>query len=291
MKFAYMIMAHNEPYILMKLINMLDYPENDIYLHVDRKSTCIDVSKLHVNFANLTIVPSQKVTWGGKSQISTELLLMEEAVKTKHDYYHLISGVDLPLLAHENMMTFFEKYYGDEFIGISPNWVQNSYISGRYKLHWFFQEMIGKQKNIIFFISRTITNMEKIMHITRKRNESTIFYGGPNWFSITEKAVFLILQHKDWILKRFKSTICCDEIFCQTIIGNSVFGNKIHNFDADNPYEQCLRYVVFGQNSPFVLDMSDYDDIISSGCLFARKFGTKTNSQKELVDKIYTQFC
>ena len=30
MKFAYMIMAHNEPYVLDKLIHMLDYPNNDI---------------------------------------------------------------------------------------------------------------------------------------------------------------------------------------------------------------------------------------------------------------------
>ena len=45
MKFAYMIMAHNEPYVLDKLIHMLDYPNNDIYIHVDAKSNLIDKRK------------------------------------------------------------------------------------------------------------------------------------------------------------------------------------------------------------------------------------------------------
>ncbi len=65
MKFAYMIMAHNEPYVLDKLIHMLDYPNNDIYIHVDAKSNLIDKSKLHTHSAGLIILPSRKLTWGG----------------------------------------------------------------------------------------------------------------------------------------------------------------------------------------------------------------------------------
>lgn len=38
MKHAYLIMAHNEWELLNKLINALDYSDNDIYLHIDKKS-------------------------------------------------------------------------------------------------------------------------------------------------------------------------------------------------------------------------------------------------------------
>lgn len=69
MKFAYMIMAHNEPYVLDKLIHMLDYPNNDIYIHVDAKSNLIDKRKLYTNSAGLVILPSRRLTWGGKSNI------------------------------------------------------------------------------------------------------------------------------------------------------------------------------------------------------------------------------
>ena len=65
MRFAYMIMAHNEPYVLCKLIKMLDYQSNDLYVHIDKKATLIDKKSLHTDNANLTIIPSQSVTWGG----------------------------------------------------------------------------------------------------------------------------------------------------------------------------------------------------------------------------------
>lgn len=64
-----MIMAHNEPYVLDKLIHMLDYPNNDIYIHVDVKSNLIDKRKLHTNSAGLVILPSRRLTWGGKPNI------------------------------------------------------------------------------------------------------------------------------------------------------------------------------------------------------------------------------
>ena len=38
MKHAYLIMAHNEPYILEKLLKLIDYSDNDIFLHIDKKS-------------------------------------------------------------------------------------------------------------------------------------------------------------------------------------------------------------------------------------------------------------
>lgn len=121
MKFAYLIMAHNEPYVLEKLIRMLDYPDNDIYIHIDEKSQLINKDALYTNSAHLVVIPSRNVTWGGVSQVNIVLDLLAEALKTQHDYYHLISGVDLPLKKHSDMVAFFENNNGKEFIGITPN--------------------------------------------------------------------------------------------------------------------------------------------------------------------------
>ena len=38
MKHAYMIMAHHEPMLLSYLIKKLDHSDNDIYIHIDKKS-------------------------------------------------------------------------------------------------------------------------------------------------------------------------------------------------------------------------------------------------------------
>ena len=290
MKFAYMIMAHNEPYVLDKLIRMLDYPDNDIYIHVDAKSNLIDKSKLHTHSAGLIILPSRKVTWGGISQIYVILDLITEALKTEHDYYHLISGVDLPLKNNYDMVEFFEKNKGKEFIGITPEWAESPGIAQRYKLHWFFQDNIGKKKNILYFVSRVITKVEKHIGFKREKGEDIHFYGGPGGFSVTEQAAKYILGQGDWAKKRFKETICSDEIYAQTIIGNSAFADQIYNKESKDSYIECLRYARFNGESPFVLNMNDYDTLINSEFIFARKFGTTSPEEKELVDKIYDQY-
>lgn len=39
---AYLIMAHNNFYILEKLLILLDDPRNDIYIHIDKKVSKFD---------------------------------------------------------------------------------------------------------------------------------------------------------------------------------------------------------------------------------------------------------
>lgn len=227
---------------------------------------------------------------GGESQICAILDLMVEASKTKHDYYHFISGVDLPLKKHSEMLEFFERNKGKEFIGITPEWTKRSAISERYELHWFLQDKIGKTKGILYIMSRVITKLEKIIKYKRKKYENIDFHGGPTWFSLTESAIKYILDNEVWIKKRFRHTICCDEIYAQTIIGNSKFKDNIYNLESNDSYAECLRYVEFDAESPFVLEIKDYEKIVHSGCIFARKFGTKSREQRELVDRVFNDY-
>ena len=41
MNFAYLIMAHDNPGQLVKLLHLLDHPENEIFLHIDKKSSVL----------------------------------------------------------------------------------------------------------------------------------------------------------------------------------------------------------------------------------------------------------
>ena len=46
-KHAYLIIAHTQFELLDVLLELLDYAENDIYLHIDKKVGNIDVDRLH----------------------------------------------------------------------------------------------------------------------------------------------------------------------------------------------------------------------------------------------------
>ena len=118
MKHAYLIMAHNEPEILKVLLSMLDDLRTDIYLHIDKKSNLIKVDELQTENANLFILKKRiKLYWMDISQIKTEMLLFETAFKNgPYAYYHVISGVDLPIKSQDDIHQFCNERQGLEFV-------------------------------------------------------------------------------------------------------------------------------------------------------------------------------
>ena len=94
LKHAYLIMAYSEYEQLNLLLKMLDYPGNDIYVHIDRKSPEPDRDSLlkGIKYSKVYIYQNYKVYWGDFSQTACEVFLLEEAIKNGYDYYHLLSG-------------------------------------------------------------------------------------------------------------------------------------------------------------------------------------------------------
>lgn len=62
---------------------------------------------------------------------------------------------------------------------------------------------------------------------------------GPNWVSITDKAVGLILSKKSIIMKQYCFSSCADEVYKQTIIGNSLLFDYV--YDKNDDYKGCMR--------------------------------------------------
>ena len=120
MKHAYLIMCHNNIRQLNTLLSLLDYKNNDFFLHVDKKWTSFDLNDLNeLKYSNLYIIERMDIQWGGYSQIECELKLLKQAVNTeRYNYYHLISGQDLPLKTNKEIDDFFKKNEGKEFIRI-----------------------------------------------------------------------------------------------------------------------------------------------------------------------------
>ena len=104
-KHAYLIMAHNNFYLLDRLLRLIDDERNDIFLHIDKKTKNVPVKQLKeaVQKANLVWVPSLNIRWGGYSQIEVEMHLFRIASQTTHTYYHLLSGVDMPLKTQDEI--------------------------------------------------------------------------------------------------------------------------------------------------------------------------------------------
>lgn len=65
MKHAYLIMCHNNTNQLNKLLTLLDYRNNDIFLHIDIKWSSFNQNQLNkLKFSNLYMIERMDVQWG-----------------------------------------------------------------------------------------------------------------------------------------------------------------------------------------------------------------------------------
>ncbi len=285
---AYMIIAHNQFDLLELLIKKLDDERNDIYIHIDAKVKDFDFDYFSslTTFSRVIFCDRVKVTWGDYSQIKCELLLLECAVKNEnpdnpYSYYHLISGVDIPIKTNNEIHSFFEQHNGREFVHITSSEVSQSSIV-RIKYYHFFRKTRNTFNKII---SQIILRAEKLVGINRLKNTGIKVQKGCNWFSITGEFAKYIVENKEFCKKTFRYSYCADEIFVQTMLVNSEFKNNLFMPDCNNDHFACLRLIDWTRGNPYVFRKEDYDLIKSSPCIFARKFDI--NTDKEIIDMLY----
>jgi hypothetical protein len=285
---AFLIMAHNNWLQLQQLIKLIDSESHDIYIHIDKKCKDYDEEKLR-NVAlksKVYFYQEHKVFWGGFSQVEVELFLFERACENHYDYYHLISGADLPLKQNEEMDAFFEDNKGLEFIDFDEEKLKNDpEISRRTRLFHFLQNFrrISQNKHVnAFFVfwERCLLLVQIILHIDRTRKlDWTIKYGS-NWVSITDGLVREILSQRKKIEKVFKWTNCADEIFVQTVAFNSEYRSMIYD-NGNNSEMNNMRLIDWDRGcdgSPYTFRNGDYELLKKTDALFARKFS-------EVIDK------
>lgn len=142
MRHAFLIIAHNNWNQLKSLIQLLDAEDHDIYIHIDKKSKDFS-EKAFLNTtrkSTLSIYQEYEVFWGGFSLVQAEIFLFEKAHVLQYDYYHLISGADLPLKSNKEIDAFFEQHKGTEFILYDEDKLKNDpEITRRTKYYHFLQ--------------------------------------------------------------------------------------------------------------------------------------------------------
>ena len=275
MKHAFLILAHNEFEILRLLVSRLDDSRNDIFIHFDRKVE--NLPELEVKNAGLTILEDRKdVRWGGFSMIEAEYALFEAAAaKGPYQYYHLLSGVDLPLKSQDYIHGFFDSHDGKEFIGYTWTRMPREFVRKMCRWHLFPEEF--KSRNLFKRALRAgFIRFQEAFGIMR--NKDVDFKKGSQWVSITDGMVRFMLDYKEWVRKTFRNTFSPDELVVQTLCWISPYKDRI--FNTINDGTGCMRTIGWKDNpgsSEMVLKdwtAEDYDLLKDSPALFARKFNS-----------------
>lgn len=283
MRHAYLIMAHNKFEQLSELLRCLDHENNDIFLHIDEKVLFTEKSiTYNLQKSKLHIVGRVKANWGGTSLIWAELNLIEAALNTgSYSYLHLLSGVDLPLKSQQEIHDFFKNNEGKQYIYLEdkiPEWAIN-----RIKFYYPFQEYFDRNNKLGNVLRKICVITQSILGINRIPSNMEIGLGS-QWFDITEDFARYIIRNKSLIKEIFSKGFCVDEMFIQTLYLNSSFNSYDGRYTYSgedtwvaNQYMNISRAIDWKRGQPYTYQDDDFDDLMSSGCNFARKFDMETN--------------
>lgn len=273
---AYFITAFQNFEVLNKLIALLDYPDNIIFLHVDQKVREFDYDTyrqtLNLKYSQLIGLPRHDMVWASYREIECIVSSMEAALQYNWDYFHYITENDMPLKTQKQIHDFFEKHSGKEFISYTPQW----YKMGNYKCqvyHMWIDHPDYRRNKLLHYLDHGLAKMQYYLGIRRNRNK---FYHGSGYYSLTRGFVQYIVGQKEDIKHDYARTLCGMEVFVQTLCWYSSYRDRIYQFESK--YDGNLRYIDWDRregNSPHTFTMDDWDmiedKIQNSDLCFIRK--------------------
>ena len=261
---------------------MLDDERNDIYIHIDSKSVYNPMILNVCRKSKVIMTERVRVNWGGYSVVKATMVLLKAAVKNgPYEYYHLLSGTDLPLKSQNEIHDFFDRNYGKEFISVRPCDQME-----RVMYYYFAQDCFSRDSIIGKIIKKTMRkislSIQRIIGIDRTKKSKFKKWGiGSQFFDITDSFARYLLKKEALIYKTFRFGFLVDEVFIQTVFLNSPYNRRGtryvnleehgHEFIGDI-FIDIKRAIDFKRGTPYVYGMNDYKMLIESGCLFARKF-------------------
>ena len=289
MRHAWLILTHGNFEILEKQLRFLDSENADFYIHADAKAA-FDPERFRAvpKKSRVTFVPRHRISWGHFAMVEAELELLRAAVPGGYDYYHLLSGVDVPLKTRAYIEDYFAREPGRNYVSFLAPEISRANL---YRVMFYYPlQRYNIRKPAVRRALRNLTGAIQLglgVDRTRRLPDGFVFQKGSQWFSITHALAAYLLEKEPEIRKLFTDTYCPDELFVQTEIMNSPFRDTIPAAAFGSGSACCLRYIDWTRGNPYTFSDADLDELLAAPetALFARKFDYR--SSPGIVDRLF----
>lgn len=288
MKQALLITAFREFNRVVDICNIFDSEQYVIYVHIDKKSI---VPQSFLNelstFKNVHLIePRLKINWGSVHLSRAFVRLIQECLRDEKVFYaHIIDEATFPIKSRNYITKYVSDNRDFSMIDIQPISAGKEKFFTTYHFHNLINMKNKKHWVLRNVVCRVIpTKVQQILRIKRKALPITPFMSGA-WFSLSRECmeyVINFLNQNNNFHRQFKYTFAAEEVLFATIIGNSHLKDKIINNHRYDDWS-CIRNGCLPAN----LDITDYNKILSSSGIFARKFNN--NYSNELQKKVYDE--
>ena len=263
MRVAHLIITYTNPLQTERMIKRMQHPDFDFYIHLDAKFP-IDSHKFLLSIPNVYLIQNRmNVQWAGYSTMQAVFNAAKEifASGISYDFVSLMSGQDYPIKSVDEMRSFYEARKGKllmKYRAFEGEWEEGMLRVNRYHMTDF--KFRGQ-----YFIERILNKL--FPH--RRTPKGMKFYGSSMFWAISVEALKYVtdtIEYNHSLKQFFKFSWASDEFLFQTILLNSHLATEVVN-------ENCHYYKHAPKTpSPKNLSLEDFEDIMASDRIFARKF-------------------
>lgn len=286
MRIAYLIIAHQHPRLLARIINRLSSEKCALFIHIDRKS---DITPfLSLGRENVFFVKDRiSLYWAEFSMVEVELLLMKQALAGPdvYDYLILLSGSDYAVASSTHVEAFIEENFGKEFLSVGKVPAPGKPLSRITTLRY------PSTKPVRRFISRALAKVGLADRNPKDYIGNLELYAGNTWWALTNEACRYILDFVEGnprVVRFFENCFVPDEALFHTILANSAFKPRItrnllyEDWSAAGPHPAMIsdKHVDLFEAQERVRIQDAYGP---GEALFARKF---SETRLDLIDRI-----
>ncbi len=295
---AYLIIAHNQPQHLSRMVNALNHNNAHFFIHIDGKSDISEFLSYSYPVNTHFLKKRFHLYHEGFSIVEAMILLIKEAFKNPAiDYFAFLSGWDYPIKSNAYILDFLKENYPKNFISYYPL-IKDADYKGNVHKYYFIDSIAHLPKVLQGPLKLIMENAP----IYRPFLPGLIPYRGSAWSCIGRISISYILDaletEEGKRLKNFyKYSFCADEMFFHTLLLNSSHAHLCQGYEElsrqlaqsqtlKNENKTYLHYIDWDKSreNPALLDLSDYEKLMESEALFARKFHEEKSA--ELLSEI-----
>lgn len=290
MKIAYLILAHRNPVLIKKAMDVLACDGASFFIHIDAKVPLAAFDSLRGE--NVTFCePRLPVYWGEISLTDAIFTLMRQALASpqRPDYFVLMSGSDFPLRSGQYIQRFLKEHRGREFVTLeklpAPGMPMDRITTRRFP----------STRPVLRFAFRALAKFGLATRDHRPAFRDLEPYSGHTWWTLSRRACQYVLdyvQSHPELSKFFEDTHASDESFIQTILANAPFKSEIRRHlvyeewrpPSPHPEMITMRHVAYFESQDAIAPQDHYGP---GEMLFARKFSDEMGVVDRVVAMIH----
>lgn len=273
-RIAYVILAHQLPEQLVRLVRRLDSPRALFLIHINRRSDDAIYQAARAGLAerkNVVFLRRHKLYWAGFGHVRATIEGLEELYthSVPFDYVALLTGQDYPIKPVSVIERTLAESGGRSFMAYDR--LPGGLVDGMERITHWHSRRIGVAKG-----------WHLKLPLRRRFPLGLVPYGGSSYWWLSRDAVDYVrgfLAEQPGYLRFFKHVDVPDEIFFHTVMMNSPLRHSVVNDE--------LRHVDWTRTPlPAVFRVGDFEELERSPKLVARKFDSSVDAEiLDLIDR------